>query len=307
MEVEDLSGSVSFADRTGPNLELPVSGKRTTWGSLIGFFQRNRIGFLGTIIVLLLVMTAVLADVITPYRDVDMPGRRLEPPSEEYFLGTDELGRDMFSRIVYGARVSLWVGAVCVSISMVVGGSLGILSGYVGGRVDSLIMRTMDVVFAFPGLIMALVIASVLGPSLTNAMIAIGIVLIPVFARTGRAPVLAVKEMGYIQAARCIGAKHSRLILRHILPNIATPLVVQATITLSAAILIEASLSFLGLGTQPPTPSWGTMLGSGRRFLETAPWVAVFPGLAIMITVLGFNLLGDGLRDYLDPRYRFQR
>jgi len=301
-----LSKYASLADRTNPNSDLPARGERTTWNSLISFFRRNPIGLLGAIIILLLGMTAALADVITPYRDVDMPGRRLVPPGEEYFLGTDELGRDMFSRIVYGARVSLWVGIVCVSISLVVGGTLGILSGYVGGRVDSLIMGTMDVVFAFPGLIMALVIASVLGPSLMNAMIAIGIVLIPVFVRTGRAPVLAVKEMEYIQAARCTGARQFWIVLKHILPNIATPLVVQATITLSAAILIEASLSFLGLGTQPPTPSWGTMLGSGRRFLETAPWVAIFPGMAIMITVLGFNLLGDGLRDYLDPRYRFQ-
>jgi peptide/nickel transport system permease protein len=164
----------------------------------------------------------------------------------------------------------------------------------------------MDLIFAFPGLIMALVIASILGPSLTNAMIAIGIVIIPTFARTARAPVLFVKELEYVQAARCAGASNLRIVFRHIVPNIATPLIVQATITLSAAILIEASLSFLGLGTQPPTPSWGTMLGSGRRFLETAPWVAMFPGLAIMIAVLGFNLMGDGLRDYLDPQYRVQ-
>jgi len=286
--------------------DLWAPKERTIWDSLSRFPKQNPIGLIGVTIIFLLITIAMLADVITPYRDIDMPGQRLEPPGREYLLGTDSFGRDMLSRIIYGARVSLWVGFVCVSISLAAGGILGILAGYLGGRVESVIMRTMDMVFAFPGLISALVIASILGPSLTNAMIAIGIVLIPVFARTARAPVLSVKELEYIQAARCAGANDFRIILRHVVPNIAAPLVVQATTTLSAAILIEASLSFLGLGTQPPTPSWGTMLGSGRRFLEMAPWVAIFPGLAIMITVLGFNLLGDALRDYLDPRYRTQ-
>jgi peptide/nickel transport system permease protein len=265
---------------------------------------RNPLGVVGAILIVLLILAAALADLIAPYDPVSQLARRLTAPNELYVLGTDEFGRDVLSRIIHGSRISLYVGVVSVGIALGIGGTLGLIAGYFGGWIDNLIMRLMDVMFSIPSLVLAIAITGILGPSLRNAMIAIGIVYTPTFARVARGPVLSVVQHEYIQAARTIGARDWRIIARHVLPNVTAPIIVQTTLSLSTAILAEAVLSFLGLGTQPPEPSWGTMLGTGRKFMETAPWVAVFPGLAIMLAVLGFNLLGDGLRDALDPRLK---
>ncbi|HEY3078801.1 MAG TPA: ABC transporter permease [Chloroflexota bacterium] len=274
-------------------------------GRLRRAFRRYPIGFLGAAIVLFVVVIALLADFITPYDPAWQIDERLMPPNADYVLGLDEFGRDVYSRIIYGARVSLYVGMVSVVfIALPIGLTLGVLAGYFRGWVDTLLSRIVDVMFAFPSIILAIVIVGIMGPSLTNAMIAIGIVYAPTFARVARGSTLAVAGLDYVMASRTIGARDARIILRHVLPNIAAPLIVQTTLALSTAILAEAALSFLGLGTQPPTPSWGTMLNTGRRYMELAPWVAIYPGVAIMVAVLGFNLAGDGLRDALDPRLR---
>ena len=265
---------------------------------------RNPIGLVGAAIVLLTLLVALLAPVISPFPPSAQGFGRLMPPSAEHWMGTDELGRDQLSRIIYGARVSLQVGAVSVILALVAGASVGVLAGFYRGWLDDWLMRGVDIVFAFPGLVLAIVIAGLLGPSRTNAMIAIGILYAPAFARVIRGSVLSVMAESYIEAARVVGASDLRMILRHLLPNIMAPIIVLTTVYLSTAILSEAALSFLGLGTQPPEPSWGGMLNAARRFMELAPWLAIFPGGAIMLVVLGFNFLGDGLRDILDPRIR---
>ena len=219
-------------------------------------------------------------------------------------MGTDELGRDTFSRIVYGSRVSLQVGIVSVFIALLIGGFLGLISGYFGRWIDTWTMRLVDIMFAFPGIVLAIVIAGLLGPSRRNAMIAIGVIYAPAFARVVRGAVLSIKGEAYMEAAQVLGASNWRLVRQHVLPNIMAPLIVLTTVYLSSAILSEAALSFLGLGTQPPEPTWGGMLNIARTYMEISPWMAIFPGLAIAILVLGFNFLGDGLRDILDPRLR---
>jgi peptide/nickel transport system permease protein len=266
--------------------------------------RRNPIGLMGLIIVALVVLVALVAPLISPYTPTVQIGRRLQLPSARFLLGTDEFGRDILSRIIYGTRISLYVGAISVGLALLIGGTIGLVSGFFGGLLDNLLMRLVDIVFSIPSLILAIAIAGLLGPNLRNAMIAIGIVYAPTYARLVRAAVLAIKNLPYIEAATLIGGSTWHTITRHLLPNITPPLIVQTSLLLSTAILAEASLSFLGLGTQPPDPSWGTMLGSGRKFMELSPWVAVAPGIAIVITVLGFNFLGDGLRDVLDPRLR---
>jgi peptide/nickel transport system permease protein len=282
-----------------PGAAAPASGR------LRRVLRRYPIGVLGVAIVLLVVALALLADLITPYDPAWQIDERLTPPNADYLLGLDEFGRDVYSRVIYGARISLYVGMVSVVfIALPIGVTLGVLAGYFRGWVDALLSRIVDVMFAFPSIVLAITIVGILGPSLTNAMIAIGIVYAPTFARVARGSTLAVVGLDYVMASRTIGARDARIILRHVLPNIAAPLIVQTTLALSTAILAEAALSFLGLGTQPPTPSWGTMLNTGRRYMELAPWVAIYPGLAIMVAVLGFNLAGDGLRDALDPRLR---
>jgi peptide/nickel transport system permease protein len=257
------------------------------------------------VIIGLVAVVAVAAPLVAP-ADPYFINRleRLQGPSWSHLLGTDEFGRDLLSRIVYGARVSMTVGVFSVTIATLIGAPAGIVAGYFGGWVDGLVMRVMDVVFAFPAILLALAITAFLGPSLRNATLAIGIVYAPGFARIVRGPILSAKTQEYVEASRVIGAGHVRILLRHLLPNVASPLIVTATVSFSFALLSEAALSFLGLGAQPPEPSWGVMLSDGRRFMETVPSLAIFPGVAIMLTVLGSNLLGDALRDILDPRLR---
>lgn len=274
----------------------------------LGFFlrlMRHPAGIVGLVIVGLVILLAIFAPLVTPVDPYTMNRiDTLQGPSRSHPMGTDELGRDLFSRIVYGARTSLTVAASAVVIATLIGTPIGIIAGYFEGWVDSLSMRVMDVVFAFPALLLALAITAFLGPNLRNATLALGIVYAPGFARIVRGPVLSAKHQEYVEASRVSGAGTSRILIRHILPNVISPLIVSATVTFSFALLAEAALSYLGLGAQPPEPSWGAMLSGGRRFMETVPSLAIFPGLAIMVTVLGSNLLGDALRDVLDPRLR---
>jgi peptide/nickel transport system permease protein len=266
---------------------------------------RRRSAMVGLIVILFFVMIAAFADVITPYDPTatDWGALRAQPTLNHPF-GADELGRDVLSRVVFGARASLSAGLISVTLALIVGVPIGLLSGYAGGWVDGLTMRFIDAMLAVPFLILAIALAAFLGPSLTNAMIAIGISATPIFVRLTRAQVQAVKTEDYIEAARAIGNPPLRIAWRHILPNIWPALLVQATLTIASAIIAEASLSFLGLGQQPPAPSWGSMLNTAKDFLDEAPWMAIYPGLSIFLIVLSFNLFGDGLRDAFDPRHR---
>ena len=272
--------------------------------SMLRAVRRHPIGALGAAIVIFVILMAIFAPQVATHDPAAQEAKRLLPPNTDHFMGTDELGRDVFSRVVFAARTSLYVGVLSVSLAIVLGVTAGLLAGYIGGRFDSVMVGFMDILFAFPTLVLATVIAGLLGPSLTNAMLAIGVVYSPTFARVARGAVLSVKNEAYIEAAHVVGGKQRHIILRHVLPNILAPLIVLATLSLSLAILAEAGLSFLGLGTQPPDAAWGLMLSQGRKFMELSPGLAIFPGLAIMITVLAFNFLGDGLRDALDPRLR---
>jgi peptide/nickel transport system permease protein len=257
----------------------------------------------GAFVIALFVALAVFAPWLAPYDPAatDFLAVR-QAPSAEYLLGTDDVGRDVLSRVIYGARASLMAGVISVVIAMLLGVPLGLVSGFYGGFVDELIMRFTDALLSFPFLILAVALAAALGPSLQNAMIAIGIASAPTFIRLTRGQVLAVKAEEYVQAARALGTGDTRIVLRHILPNSFTPLLIQATLTIAQAIIAESSLSFLGLGVQPPTPSWGGMLNTAKGFMAQAPWMAIWPGLSIFVTVLAFNLFGDGLRDALEPR-----
>lgn len=270
----------------------------------LGKQWRNPIGIIGAVIVLTTIVVALAASLIAPYEADNSDADRLLSPSRANLLGTDELGRDTFSRIVYGAQASLQVSLIAVIVALLVGGALGLVSAYYGGWVDGWTMRLVDILFAFPGLVLAIVIAGLLGPSRNNAMIAIGVAYAPAFARVIRGSVLSVMNEPYLESGRVAGAGAARLIFRHILPNIIAPTIVLTTVYLSSAVLAEAGLSFLGLGTQPPDPSWGGMLNAARSYMEISPWMAIAPGLAIMFIVLGLNFLGDGLRDILDPRLR---
>ncbi|HYW88900.1 MAG TPA: ABC transporter permease [Chloroflexota bacterium] len=264
--------------------------------------RANRLTIIGSMLTLLIVAMALLANYIAPYDPTALNARhRLEAPSADFRFGTDRLGRDVLSRVVHGARSSLGIAASSVVVSLVIGSALGLISGYFGGGLDLVTGRIMDVLFSFPALLLAIAIAAMLGPGVRNAALAIAVVYTPLFARVIRGPVIAERHRDYVQAARVIGASHMAIIYRHVLPNVVSPIIIQGSAALSAAILIEAALSYVGLGTQPPAPSWGTMLSEGRTFLETAPWMSIFPGLAIATTVLAFNLLGDGLRDAFDP------
>ena len=260
------------------------------------------VGFAFVVFFLLL---ALFAPWIAPYDPIGTSWSAVRAaPGAQYWFGADELGRDVLSRIIWGARASILAGVVSVSISLALGVPIGMLAGYVGRWVDALISRITDAMLACPFLILAIALAAFLGPSLTNAMIAIGISATPVFIRLTRAQVLAAKSEDYVEAARALGNPHLRIALRHILPNIVAPLIVQATLAIAAAVIAEASLSFLGLGQQPPAPSWGSMLNTARNYVDQAPWMAIWPGVSIFLLVLSFNLLGDGLRDALDPRHK---
>jgi ABC-type dipeptide/oligopeptide/nickel transport system permease subunit len=258
---------------------------------------------IGAILIGGLIAAAALAPWIAPHDPVRGElDDYLQAPSGRYWFGTDTFGRDVFSRVVYGARISLGVGVAVQASALTLGVGLGLLSGFYGGRVDNVIMRLSEIIFAFPGLLFAIAIMAVIGPSLYNVFIALGLVSWTSLARVVRGAVLAVKEQEFVEAARALGASNRRIILRHLLPNIVAPAIILVTLGIGGAILAEASLSFLGLGAQPPTPSWGSMLTVGRDYLTEAPWLSLYPGVAIFLTVMGFNLLGDGLRDLLDPR-----
>jgi len=276
--------------------------------SLIARLLRNRSGAVGLVIIVVFVIVGLLGGLgLTPYPPAANHVKdRLKPPSAQYIMGTDQFGRDVTSRIMQGAANSLRVALLSVALSGIAGTVLGTISGYVGGRIDNVIMRVMDVFFALPAILMALVIVSVLGAGINTTILAIAIIYIPIFARVARAPVLSIKEMEYVLASRSIGVRDAGLLWRHIFPNTLAPLIVQVSLALSWSLLTEAGLSFLGLGVQPPAASWGVMLSDSRALAQNSPWLMLYPGLAIMLGVLGFNLLGDGLRDILDPRLRGQ-
>jgi peptide/nickel transport system permease protein len=277
--------------------------------ALQDFLRSQPLGAIGGLIILSMLVLAVLAPLVAPYDPYELRVEHLfEPPSPRFYLGTDDYGRDVYSRIIYGSRISLYVGALAVGIGTTIGAFLGLLSGFVGGRTDTIIQRIMDSLLAFPALILALAIVAALGQSTTNVIIAVGVVLMPTAARVIRSSVLSIKENVFIEAGRAIGCGNLRILLVHILPNCVAPYIILATSTLGTAILSEAALSFLGLGTPPPEPSWGTMLSGGaQQYVWKAPWMAIFPGIAISLAVFGFNLFGDALRDVLDPRLRGSR
>lgn len=267
--------------------------------------RRNRLATAGAAVIGLLVVAGLFGPLVAPYDPLAQNlGRSLEGPSWSHWFGTDSFGRDILSRVLYGARISLLVGVASQGIAFSLGVALGVVSGYYGGRIDGLIMRLADVTLAFPTLLLLIAITAAFQPSLMVVFVAIGIVGWAGIARLVRSQTLVVRELDFVQAARALGMRDGRLLLRHVLPNTLAPAIIAVTLGMAGAILLEAALSFIGLGAQPPTPSWGSMISDGRDFLRTAPWISVFPGLAIGLVVLGFNLFGDGLRDAMDPRLR---
>ncbi|MDF2683689.1 MAG: hypothetical protein K0R47_4879 [Brevibacillus sp.] len=279
--------------------------RRSPWATMMRRFRKNKRALVGFWMVVIFVGIAVFAQGIAPYDPIEQDMNViLQPPSADHPFGTDEYGRDILSRIIYGSQISLMIGIVGVLISVVVGVGLGTISGYFGGRTDMFIMRIMDIFMAFPSFLLALAIVSVLGPGMVNVMIAIGIFSVPTFARISRSAVISVKNKEFIEAAKSMGASHARVIFKHVLPNSVAPIIVLSTMRIATAILTASGLSFLGMGAQPPTPEWGAMLSTGREYLRTAPHVSTIPGLAIMFMVLAFNMLGDGLRDALDPKMK---
>jgi peptide/nickel transport system permease protein len=285
----------------------PVSFRpaRPRWRETLSLLAHNRTALVAALVLFAIVVVAVFDTAFAPQgaNEQDIPNR-LDPPSWSHPFGTDNLGRDILSRVILGASVSLKVGFLSVGLALVAGTLIGLLAGFYGRWVDDVLMRVMDVLFAFPAVLLAIAILAIRGPGTSNTIIAIAIVYVPIFARVTRASVLGVREEVYVRASRSVGASDFRLLTRHVLPNAAPPIIVQTSISLAFAVLAEAALSFLGLGTQPPEPSWGLMLAEGREYIELAWWLAFFPGMAIVVTVLCFNLLGDGLRDVLDPRQR---
>ncbi|MGE1097568.1 ABC transporter permease [Bacillus altitudinis] len=268
------------------------------------FFQ-HKLAVIGTVIVFLFLILAIFAPLIAPYGINEQSlGERFSAPSAAHWFGTDDFGRDIFSRVVHGARISLWVGFFSVLGSVILGTLLGLMAGYGGSLLDAVISRLFDILLAFPSILLAIAIVSILGPSLQNALIAIAIINVPTFGRLVRSKVLSIKQEEYVLAAKAVGMSHRRIVLRHILPNSMVPVIVQATLAIGTAIIEAAALGFLGLGAQAPSPEWGKMLADARPYLVQAPWTLFFPGIAIMLTVLGFNLMGDGLRDTLDPKMK---
>lgn len=289
----------------GPDQQLASVPRSSAglWHDAARRLRRDHAAVAGLFVILLLLVIAISASWITPYDPNDQSFRiKLRPPSSEHWLGTDEFGRDVFSRVLIGTRVALYVGIVPVIVAMLIGVTLGLAAGYYGKTVDQVVMRLIDILLAFPWLLLAIGIMAVLGPGINNVVIAVAIVYIPAFARIVRGSVLSIKEKEYVEAARAMGQPNPRIITRHVLANAWAPIIVLATLSIGQAIIYAAGLSFIGLGTQPPNADWGVMLSSGREYLRDAPWLGFFPGLAILITVLAFNLFGDGLRDALDPR-----
>ena len=297
---------MALATAPAQPFDEPILAQISRGRALWTVIKRKPLGMVSAALILAVVLTAIFANVLAPYDPLSaQPEIRLAPPSWAHPFGTDDIGRDVLSRVIYGSRISLWVGLLAVGIGTCVGMIVGLVSGYWEGRLDLVLQRLMDAMMTIPGLILALAIVSVLTPSTTNAMLAIAMVIIPGNSRVVRGAVLSAKQNRFVEAAQAIGCKDFRIIVTHILPNVTAPILILASIWLGNAILIEASLSFLGVGTQPPTPSWGLMLSStGRAFMEQAPWLAVFPGLAISLSVFGFNLFGDTLRDAWDPKLR---
>ncbi len=298
-----MSNPALHQQSAGPAAPAQPARQRSLWLDSLRRMARNPGAILGLVLLVLMIAAALLAPQITHYDPAEIvPRDRLQAPNAAHWFGTDAFGRDIYTRVVYGARISLLVGVVAVAIATLLGVTLGLLAGYFGGLTDALIMRGVDVMLAFPGILLALVIVAVLGPDLLNAMVAVGISSAPTYARVTRSAVLQTKTNLYIEAATVAGVPTWQIVLRHLLPNILGPIVVVTTLGVAGAIISGASLSFLGLGAKPPTPEWGLMLSEGRSFLRQAWWITTFPGLAIMLTVLAINLLGDGLRDALDPR-----
>lgn len=299
---------MATAERVLPGAEVASPG-RSEWLTFLRRLARRRTALFGVCVVFAVVVTALAASVISPFDPIEQDiGNRLKPPGWQdasgarHFLGTDHLGRDLLARVIFGARPALLVGAAAVVISGVLGMAMGLISGYFGGRTDDVIMRLADIQLAFPFILLAIAVIGVLGPSLPTIIAVIGVSSWVVYARVVRGAVLSLREREFVQAALALGGRDGRVVLRHILPNALTPWLVVATLDMARVIVIESALSFLGLGVQPPTPTWGGMLADGRVYISTAWWLATFPGLAILITVLGINLFGDGLRDTLDPR-----
>ena len=291
--------------QSGVSLEKTVLPQRARWKRVWHELKRSRLAIPGGLVVLFFIGVSLFAHVIAPYDPLKNDlAQTLLQPSSKHLLGTDELGRDILSRLIFGSRLSLIEGVVSVLLAMMIGVPIGVFSGYVGGKVDTILMRLIDILLAFPGVLLAVAIISILGPSLTNAMISVGIYTVPMFARLARGSTLSVKEEPYIEACRAIGISNVRILCRHVFPNISAHLFVMATLRVGISILTASSLSFLGLGAQPPSPEWGAMLSNGRNYLLVAPHLVAFPGLAIILLVLGINLLQDGLRLALDPKIR---
>jgi len=298
-----MEETIHVTDITSIELEDELVGIKqvSTWTRL----RRSKSAMIGLVLIGILISLALSADIITPQGINDQDLRKgFFPPSSEFWLGTDEFGRDMYSRVIHGSRVSLQVGIIATAISAVIGIFLGAIAGYFGGKIDSVIQGMIDISWAFPTVLLALFLIAIIGPGLTNLMIAVGFSYWGGFARVVRGQVLSLKEWEFVTAAKAVGASDTRILFRYILPNLLPPVIVMSTLMMADAILIEATLSFLGMGAQPPIPSWGSILSSGRAHMRRALWVTIYPGIAIMLTVLGFNLLGDGLRDALDPRLR---
>lgn len=297
MSNQNLNNTVQAPQTVNPRVQ--------NWKNFYRKLRKNKAAMVGGFLILFFIIVALIGPFFTPYEpDAQIITNKLAPPSAEHWFGTDHLGRDIFSRIIHGMKITLYIGFSSVILGATVGVLLGIISGYYGGRIDSIIMRMMDVLLAFPGILLALAIVSVLGPSLNNVIIAVAIFSVPVFARIVRGSTLEVKNLEYVDAVRALGATDSRIIFKHILPNVTSPFIVQATLNIATSVLAASGLSFLGLGAQPPMPEWGAMLSDGRNYLYNAPHVALFPGLAIVLVVLAFNVLGDGLRDALDPKMK---
>ncbi|WP_432661898.1 ABC transporter permease [Wukongibacter baidiensis] len=293
-----------MSTKTTVNETVPKKRKSNS-SEVFRRLKKNKMAMLGLAIIVVLILVAALASVVAPYGYDDQNlEKTFQPPSKDHIFGTDEFGRDIFSRIVYGSQISLKVGFIAVSISVLAGGFLGAIAGYYGGHIDNIIMRVMDVLLSIPSILLAISIAATLGPGLFNLMIAVGISSIPGYARLVRASVLTIRGMEYIEASKSVGSGDLRIIFKHIIPNCLAPLIVQATLGVAFAILTAAGLSFIGLGIQPPEPEWGAMLSGGRGYIRDNAYMTLFPGLAIMVTILALNFLGDGLRDALDPKLK---